>query len=92
MKGERAGEAGLDYLRLRIYEGEADAANRNERRTWQRLPNEIGERLLTQFEVVDPADLENVTSITTGANGRPQLDASTARRIQRATARVGPRT
>lgn len=80
MRGEKSGVSGVDYLRLRVYEGAAEAANRNERRTWQRLPDFVCARLLEEFEEYDPSQEQNVTRIA----GRNQLTDDTAKRVERA--------
>lgn len=82
MKSRRAGVAEVDYVRRRVYEGDAEAANRNERRDFMRLPDAISQRLLIQFDLHDPDDpqsrLPSVTSISR------KVSRDDARRVQAA--------
>lgn len=98
MKGQRAGESRRDFLRLRVYEGDAVTANRTEQHVWQRLPDDIAERLLYDF--TDDATTEEdtpsapVVPISGNGNGsgKAKLDPATIARINQATrARSAPR-
>lgn len=85
MRGQRAGQSRVDFLRLRVYEGDAAAANRNEQHIWQRLPDEVAERMLAAF-IDDDSTIDSPPPVApVPINGK--LDAATIDRINAATRR-----
>lgn len=70
MKGIRAGERGVHWLRSRVHDGNSDAPNRNERYTWNRIPDgEAADRLLSAFDDngSDDTEIASVTSLAVRA-------------------------
>jgi hypothetical protein len=85
MRGERAGKAGHDYYRTRVREAD-EHTGRAEMRTWQRLPQEVADRLLAEFEQADPPDPSDSTVQT--ASGGYRVSSDAAARIRAAKGRV----
>lgn len=86
MKGIKAGQAGIDHLRIRVRD--ADEHNgRAEMRTWQRLPSGIADRLLSEYDEAEPPPPPDRDIVRT-ARGGHQVTGDTVTRLREARRRL----
>lgn len=85
MRGERAGKSGYDYYRARVRDAD-EHTGRAEMRTWQRLPQEVADRLLAEYDEADPPDPSDSTVTTASGGYRVTPDA--VARIRAAKRRI----
>jgi len=86
MKGERSGKSGVDYVRLRVREAD-EHTGRAEMRTWGKLPQDITDRLLSEFDQADPPN-PAVDIVTT--SGGYRLSTGAVARLRDAQSRSRP--